>query len=287
MSARRHAARRRAFPPDGTPPAPLTLSGASLRLPPSMIIAITNQKGGVGKTTTTINLAAALASKGIKTLVVDLDPQGNSSMSFLDIHQLKTSMYEALSEDHVHLADIIHPAEKIENLFIAPSTIALAKIEAKLIGELDSHYRLKDELVSVQEAYDYIIIDTPPTLGIITVNALVAATHVLVPVQASYFALEGTDDLLETIDKIKVRANPQLQILGALITMYDKRTLLAKDIYEQIQRVFGSKVFETVITKSVRLEESPAYRESIFTFAPRSTGAYEYYRLSEEVLSRV
>jgi chromosome partitioning protein len=252
-----------------------------------MIIAITNQKGGVGKTTTTINLAAALASKGIKTLVVDLDPQSNSSMSFLDIHQLKRSMYDALTEDHIHLADIILPAEKIPGLFIAPSTIALAKIEAKLLGELDSHYRLKDELVSVQDAYDYIIIDTPPTLGIITVNALVAATHVLVPIQASYFALEGTDDLLETIDKIKVRANPQLQILGALITMYDKRTLLAKDIYEQIQRVFGVKVFETVITKSVRLEESPAYRESIFTFAPRSTGAYEYYRLSEEVLSRV
>ncbi len=252
-----------------------------------MIIAITNQKGGVGKTTTAINLAAALASKGIRTLVVDMDPQANSSMSFLDIHELKLSLYEALTEDHIHLADVIQPAEKVENLFIAPSTIALAKIEAKLVGELDSHFRLKDELEAVQELYDYIIIDTPPTLGIITVNALVAASHVLIPIQASYFALEGTDDLLETIDKIKVRANPQLQILGALITMYDKRTLLAKDIYEQIQHVFGSRVFETVITKSVRLEESPAYRESIFTFAPRSTGAYEYYRLSEEVLSRV
>jgi chromosome partitioning protein len=252
-----------------------------------MIIAITNQKGGVGKTTTTINLAAALASKGVKTLVVDLDPQGNSSMSFLDIHSLKRSMYEALTEEHVHIPDIILPAEKIENLAIAPAQISLAKIEAKLLGELDSHYRLKDEMAAVQDDYDYVIIDTPPTLGIITVNALVAATHVLIPIQASYFALEGTDDLLETIDKIKVRANPQLQILGALITMYDKRTTLAKDIYDQIQQVFGNKVFETVITKSVRLEESPAYRESIFTFAPRSTGAYEYYRLSEEVLSRV
>ena len=252
-----------------------------------MIIAITNQKGGVGKTTTTINLAAALASKGVKTLVVDLDPQGNSSMSFLDIHSLQKSMYEALTEDDVHLADIILPADKIEGLSIAPAQISLAKIEAKLLGELDSHYRLKDELAAVQDAYDYVIIDTPPTLGIITVNALVAATHALIPIQASYFALEGTDDLLETIDKIKVRANPQLQILGALITMYDKRTTLAKDIYEQIQNVFGNRVFETVITKSVRLEESPAYRESIFTFAPRSTGAYEYYRLSEEVLSRV
>ena len=252
-----------------------------------MIIAIANQKGGVGKTTTAINLAAALASKGMKTLLVDLDPQANSSMSFLDIHELGTSIYDALTEDNVHIADIVRPADRIDNLFIAPSTIALAKIEAKLIGELDSHYRLKDEVQRVQDDYAYVIIDTPPTLGIITVNALVAATHVLIPIQASYFALEGTDDLLETIDKIKIRANPQLQILGALITMYDKRTLLAKDIYEQIQRVFGVKVFETVITKSVRLEESPAYRESIFTFAPRSTGAYEYYRLSEEVLSRV
>jgi chromosome partitioning protein len=252
-----------------------------------MIIAITTQKGGVGKTTTAINLAAALASKGRKTLLVDLDPQANSSMSYLDIHELRLSIYDALTDDQIHIGDIVRPAEKIDNLTIAPSTIALAKIEAKIIGELDSHYRLKDELQRIQDDFDYVIIDTPPTLGIITVNALVAATHVLIPIQASYFALEGTDDLLETIDKIKVRANPQLQILGALITMYDKRTLLAKDIYEQIQRVFGVKVFDTVITKSVRLEESPAYRESIFTFAPRSTGAYEYYRLSEEVLSRV
>ena len=253
-----------------------------------MIIAIANQKGGVGKTTTAINLAAALASKGRRTLLLDLDPQANSSMSFLDVHQLAgASVYEALTEEHIHLPAIIKAVEKVPNLFIAPSTIALAKIEAKLIGELDSHYRLKDELQIVQDDYDYVIIDTPPTLGIITVNALVAASHVLIPIQASYFALEGTDDLLETIDKIKIRANPQLQILGALITLYDKRTLLAKDIYEQIQRVFGVKVFKTMITKSVRLEESPAYRESIFTFAPKSTGAYEYYRLSEEVLSRV
>ncbi len=252
-----------------------------------MIIAIANQKGGVGKTTTAINLAAALASKGHKTLLLDLDPQANSSMSFLDIHQLNGSIYDSLTDQGTPVSQILRSADRIPNLEVAPSTIALAKIEAKLIGELDSHYRLKDILQEVVDRFEYIVIDTPPTLGIITVNALVAATHVLIPIQASYFALEGTDDLLETIDKIKQRANPQLQILGALITLYDKRTLLAKDIHDQIQRVFGVKVFKTVITKSVRLEESPAYRESIFTFAPRSTGAYEYYRLSEEVLARV
>lgn len=252
-----------------------------------MIIAITNQKGGVGKTTTAINLAAALANKGLKTLLVDLDPQANSSMSFFDIHTLGKTVYDALTEDDVHLSDVIVPAEKIENLFLAPANISLAKIEAKLIGELDSHYRLKDELEREHQRYEFIIIDTPPTLGIITVNALVAATHVLIPVQASYFALEGTDDLLETVEKIKMRANPELQILGALITLFDKRTLLSKDIHDQVRRVFGDRVFKTVITKSVRLEESPAYRESIFTFAPRSSGAYEYYRLSEEVASRV
>ncbi|MEL7061452.1 MAG: ParA family protein, partial [Acidobacteriota bacterium] len=170
---------------------------------------------------------------------------------------------------------------------VSASTIALAKVEAKLIGELDSHYRLKDEIDRVHDDYDYVVIDTPPTLGIITVNALVAATHVLIPIQSSYFALEGTDDLLETVDKIKVRANPDLQILGAVITLYDKRTILARDIKEQIQEVFGDRLFETKISKSVRLEESPAYKESIFTFAPQSSGAYEYYALSEEILSRV
>ena len=252
-----------------------------------MIITIAKQKGGVGKTTTAINLAAALASKGLKTLLVDVDPQGNSSMSFIDLAPEEPTIYEALVEDEIQLRDVIRPAKVDANLWVAPSRISLAKIESTLLGELDSHYRLKDALSPVQDDFEYVIIDTPPTLGIITINALVAATHVLVPIQASYFALEGTDDLLETIGKIKVRANPQLQILGALITLYDKRTLLSKDIHDQIAGVFGDKLFETVITKSVRLEESPAYQESIFRFAPKSSGAFEYYKLSEEVLSRV
>lgn len=252
-----------------------------------MIIAITNQKGGVGKTTTAINLSAALASKGFRTLLVDIDPQANSSMSFIDVHQLDRAMYEVLTEGDVHISDVTVPASKVDGLFIAPSAISLAKIEAKLLGEIDSHYRLKDEIDRVHEEFDYIIIDTPPTLGLITVNALVASTHVLIPIQSSYFALEGTDDLLETIDKIKHRANPNLQILGAVITLHDKRTLLARDIRKEIRKVFGDKLFKTFITKSVRLEESPAYKESIFSFAPRSSGAFEYYKLSEEVVSRV
>ena len=252
-----------------------------------MILTITNQKGGVGKTTTAINLSAALASKGLRTLLVDLDPQSNSSMSFLDVHRLERTVFDALVTEEMTLAEVIRPADKVPNLFIAPSSIALAKLEAKLLGDIDSHFRLKDALAPILADYDFVLLDTPPTLGIITVNALVAATHVLIPIQSSYFALEGTDDLLETIDKVKARANPQLQILGAVITLHDKRTLLAKDIVDQIQKVFGEKLFETIITKSVRLEESPAYKESIFSFAPRSSGAYEYYKLSEEVLSRV
>jgi len=251
-----------------------------------MIIAITNQKGGVGKTTTAINLAAALGQKGLRTVLVDLDPQANSSMSFVEVHEAPLNMFHVLA-DGQDIRDVMIPANKAENLVVAPSGIALAKIEAKLLGELDAHYRLRDRMESIRDEYDYIIIDTPPTLGLITVNALVAATHVMIPIQSSYFALEGTDDLLETVDKVKTRANPELQILGAVLTLYDKRTLLSKDILKQVRKVFGDKTFETVISKSVRLEESPAYRESIFTFAPRSSGAFEYYKLSEEVLSRV
>ena len=251
-----------------------------------MIITVANQKGGVGKTTTAINLSAAVANKGNKTLLIDLDPQANSTMSYVDPRGISRSMFDVLVSEELGFNDVIVPTQ-LPNLFLAPSKIALAKLESKLIGEMDGPFRLKDKMKDAATEYDYIFIDTPPTLGMITVNAMVASTHVLVPIQSSYFALEGTDDLLETIEKIKARPNPNLQLLGVVITMHDKRTTLARDIHAQIGQVFGERLFNTVITKSIRLEESPAYKESIFTFAPRSSGAMEYYSLSEEILSRV
>ncbi|MCI0416074.1 ParA family protein [bacterium] len=250
-----------------------------------MILAIANQKGGVGKTTTAINLAAALANKRHKTLLLDLDPQSNSTLSFLNSDQVEKSVYDAMIDGLGNFPEIIRPTS-VANLYLAPARISLAKLESKLMGEIDSHFRLKDKMAPLVSEYPYIVIDTPPTLGLITVSALVAATHVLVPIQSSYFALEGTDDLLETIQKVKTRANPMLQLLGILVTLHDRRTTLGHDIVQQIERTFGEKVFRTMITKSVRLEESPAYRESIFTYAPKSSGAVEYEELSREVLNR-
>ncbi len=250
------------------------------------VIAIANQKGGVGKTTTAVNLAAAFAMKERRTLLIDLDPQANTTLTFFSPEEIKGSIYDVLADHHVMVADVVHPT-KVANLCLVPAKIALAKLEGNLVGQFDAPFRLKDALAGARNDFDLIVIDTPPALGIITVNALVAANYLLVPIQASYYSLEGTDDLLETLERIRARPNPELQLLGVIVTLYDKRTNIARDIYKQVREVFGEKVFKTVIGKNVRLEESPAYKETIFSFAPDSSGALEYAQLAGEVIQRV
>jgi chromosome partitioning protein len=250
------------------------------------IITIANQKGGVGKTTTAINLSAALANRGKRTLLIDLDPQANSTIAFFDSGEISTSMFDVLGENRTTLAAVIR-ATKDPLLFLGPGRLALAKLEQILAGQFDAPYRLKDAVATVLKDYDYIVLDTPPSLGILTVNALVCSTHLLVPIQSAYFAIEGTDDLLETYERIRARPNPDLKVLGVVITLFDKRTNISRDTHGQIRSVFGEVLFKTKISKNVRLEESPAYKETILTFAPKSPGAIEYKKLAAEVIQRV
>jgi chromosome partitioning protein len=195
-------------------------------------------------------------------------------------------MFDVLGDHRAEMGSVIKPT-KDPLLSLAPSRLALAKLEQQLSGQFDAPYKLKDALAPVQKDFDYIVIDTPPALGILTVNAMVASSHLVVPIQAAYFAIEGTDDLLETYERIRARPNPALKVLGVVITLYDRRTNISRDTHEQIRSVFGSVLFKTRIGKNVRLEESPAYKETIFTFAPRSPGAQEYRKLASEVITRV
>ena len=250
------------------------------------VLSIANQKGGVGKTTTSINLAAALAIKKKRTLLIDLDPQSNASIAFFSSDEIQGTMYDIFAEHPVEMAKIIHPT-KDAYLHVAPARLALARLEQQMAGQFDAPFKLKDALAPVLKNYDYIVLDTPPALGILTVNALVASTHLLVPIQAAYFAIEGTDDLLETYGRIRSRPNPDLKVLGVVITLFDKRTNISRDTHEQIRSVFGTVLFKTRIGKNVRLEESPAYKETIMTFAPKSPGARDYSKLALEVIQRV
>jgi chromosome partitioning protein len=251
-----------------------------------LIIAVTNQKGGVGKTTTSINISSALALMGKRVLLIDMDPQAHSTIStVIDPSSYQKSIYDVLMNKHDKLESIIVHST-VPGLDLAIAKISMAKLEPSLLGEIDAHFRLKDALASIKHKYQFIFIDTPPTLGLITMNALVASSAILIPIQSSYLALEGTDDLLETIEKVRRIANPGLKIIGVLVTLHDKRTNLGRDVVERIRRVFGKKVFKTYISKSVKLEESPAYKESIFTYAPGSVGAEQYRKVAEEILGR-
>src|SRR3977135_2323458 len=250
------------------------------------IITVANQKDGVGKTNTAITLQASLAHRGKRTLLIDLDPQANSTIAFYDSGEVATSMFDVLSDHRADITTVVK-ATKDPLLFVGPGRLALAKLEQVLAGQFDAPFKLKDALAPIQKDYDYIVLDTPPSLGILTVNAMVASTHLLVPIQAAYFAIEGTDDLLETYERIRARPNPGLKVLGVLITLFDKRTNISRDTHEQIPTVFGEVLFKTKISKNVRLEESPAYKETILTFAPKSPGAVEYKKLAAEVIHRV
>ncbi len=249
-----------------------------------IVLAITNQKGGVGKTTTAINLAAALAMRGKRTLLIDLDPQANSSMSYLDLTTVEKSTYDVLMGEKT-LSDIVRETQ-VQNLDLAPARISLAKAENKLIGELEGHFKLRDALDACKRKYDFIVIDTPPTLGIITANALVASSHVLVPVQSSYFALEGTEDVLETVEKIRARPNHDLILLGAVITMYDKRNNLSDMVAADVRGHLGEKVYETMIPRNVRISEAPSHGKPVLIYDLKCLGSQAYLNLAGEVMRR-
>ena len=249
------------------------------------IYALANQKGGVGKTTTAINLGAYLAQAGQRVLIVDIDPQANATSSLgLDKHQLETSIYDALIDETALKRVILRSPEL--GLFLVPSSPALAGAEVELVSMLAREYRLQQALEPVASSYDYVLIDCPPSLGLLTVNALTAARDgVIIPVQCEYLALEGLSQLYQTIELVHARLNPDLEVRGMLMTMFDGRTNLAQQVVDEVRRHFGERTFSSVIPRNVRLSEAPSYGQPIATYAPRSAGALAYAALAQEVLA--
>lgn len=248
------------------------------------VIAVTNQKGGVGKTTTAVNLSACLAVQGKKVLLLDTDPQGNATSGIgLEKRELKFCIYDALINE-MPLQRIIRKSQ-IEGLDVVPATIQLAGAEIELVSTISREVRLRSVLEEVREAYDYIIIDCPPSLGLLTLNALSAADTVLVPIQCEYYALEGLGQLTNTINLVKKHLNSKLVLEGVLLTMYDSRTNLSAQVAEEVRKHFGSKVFKAVIPRNVRLSEAPSYGQPIITYDERSKGAETYRELAKEVIA--
>lgn len=249
------------------------------------IIAIINQKGGVGKSTTAINLGAALGEMGKQVLLVDLDPQGNCSSGLgVEKSLIQQCIYDVLLND-TPIVDVIIP-DIAEGLDIAPATINLAGAEVELVSEMARENRLKEAVGSMRGKYDFILIDCPPSLGLLTVNALVAADKLLIPIQCEFYALEGVTKLLESMKRVKSRLNPTLDIYGILLTMYDSRTTLSKQVVDEVREYFGRLVFSTPIPRTVKLSEAPSFGQPITQYDPKGRGSLSYIELAKEVVAR-
>ena len=249
------------------------------------VISIVNQKGGVGKTTTTVNLSAFLALHGKKVLVIDLDPQGNATSGYgFDKSELDTSVYDVLVNE-VPIIDVIRSTNR-KNLDICPTNINLAGAEVELVSAMSRETILKRAVYTISDKYDYIMIDCPPSLGLLTLNALAASSDVIVPIQGEYYALEGLTQLIDTINLVRKHLNPTIGIFGVVITMFDGRTQLTKQVTEEVRKYFGEKVFNTYIPRNIRLAEAPSYGKTIAEYDPKSRGGQSYNELALEVIKR-
>lgn len=249
------------------------------------IIAIANQKGGVGKTTTAINLSASLAAKGKKILVIDMDPQGNTTSGFgVDKNDLDDTIYELILGECAIRDCVIN--DVINNVSILPSNVNLAAAEIELIGVEKKEYILKSEVDYIKDQYDYIMIDCPPSLSMLTINAMTTADTVLVPIQCEYYALEGLSQLIHTVNLVKERLNPELDMEGVVFTMYDSRTNLSMQVVENVKKNLKQRVYNTVIPRNIRLAEAPSYGMPINVYDPKSAGAEAYMALADEVIGR-
>ncbi len=285
MSDERWDVSRETFSPAGADDADtLTSTDPTEQIRRSLprVMAIANQKGGVGKTTTTINLGACLAELGLRTLIIDLDPQGNASTGLgIENRGLQTSMYHVLMHEEP-LENCVEPTD-VKHLFVAPASLDLAGAEIELVPAFSREGRLRRAIDDVIDGYDYVLIDCPPSLGLLTVNGLTAAQEVLVPIQCEYYALEGLGQLLRNVDLVKRNLNPQLDVSTIVCVMYDARTKLADQVVTEVREHFGEKVVRTVVPRSVRLSEAPSFGQPIIIFDPRSRGALAYRDLAQEV----